>query len=142
MPLPHIVPRRGWKSCNGLANHSNGVGVHSKKHILLPRGSIPCNNGSNNLTPSQFKQKSKISGSINHHTIKDSSMWKKIQKVKWNRIEVLLTHSWDPNHQNFVDHQIFFVAKFYLLFFNSSKPVLTEKLFVDCPTRIYFLSKE
>ena len=88
MPLPHIVPRRGWKSCNALANHTNGVGVHSKKHILLPRGSIPCNNGSNNLTPSQFKQKSKISGSINHHTIKDSSMWKKIQKVKWNRIEV------------------------------------------------------
>ena len=88
MPLPHIVPRRGWKSCNALANHSNGVGVHSKKHILLPRGSIPCNNGSNNLTPSQFKPKFKISGSINHHTIKDSTMWKKIQKVKWNRIKV------------------------------------------------------
>ena len=84
MPLPHIVPRRGWKSCNALANHSNGVGVHSKKHILLPRGSIPCNNGSNNLTPSQFKPKFKISGSINHNSIKDSSMWKKIQKVKWN----------------------------------------------------------
>lgn len=76
MPLPHIVPRRGWKSCNALANHSNGVVVHSKKHILLPRGSIPCNNGSNNLTPSQFKPKFKI----NHHTVKDSAMWKKIQK--------------------------------------------------------------
>ena len=43
MPLPHIIPRRGWKSCNALANHSNGV--HSKKPIVLPRGSIPCNNG-------------------------------------------------------------------------------------------------
>ena len=87
MPLPHIIPRRGWKSCNALANHSNGVGgVHSKKTILLPRGSIPCNNGSNNLTQlsTPFKPKFKISSgsaSTDLDTKKDSKLWKKVLKV-------------------------------------------------------------
>ena len=40
--------------------------------------------------------------------------------------------------ENFVDHQIFFLTKFCLLFFNSSKPVLTEKNFVDWPIRDLF----
>ena len=33
----------------------------------------------------------------------------------------ILTHLLDPNHQNFVDHQVFFLAKFCLLFFQLLK---------------------
>ena len=44
-----------------------------------------------------------------------------------------------PPKFNFVDHQIFFLTNFFFtFFFNSSKPVLTEKIYVDWPIRNLF----
>ena len=57
---------------------------------------------------------------------------------KLNIIQLVFTHSWDPNHQNFVITKYFFNQILFPFFFNSSKPVLTEDIFVDWPIRSSF----
>ena len=49
-----------------------------------------------------------------------------------------VTHSWHPNPQNFGDHQLLFKPNFLYFFFKSSKPVLTERIFVDWQIRKIF----
>ena len=77
------------------------------------------------------------------HYIKAVAQKLQLTKVRFTTISSHLSHSWDPNHQNFVDHQISFLTKFCSLFFSTPQNhfLLRKNMLID-QHEYFFLSKK